>query len=58
MDFIENYAKENKYFSIRLDAFKENKIAVLLYEKRNYNKVGIVTFRKVLFYCFEKKIKL
>jgi len=58
MDFAEKYADENKYFSIRLDAFKDNKIAVSLYENRDYDKVGVVTFRKGLFYCFEKRIDM
>ena len=56
MDFAEQYAQDNKYTSIRLDAFKENKIAVSLYEKRDYETSGTVTFRKGPFYCFEKRI--
>jgi len=56
INFTEQYAKDNNYNFIRLDAFKQNKKAVLLYEKSNYIKSGIVNFRKGAFYCFEKKI--
>ena len=56
MDFAEQYALENRYTTIRLDAFQENPVAVALYEKRGYHKAGVVRFRKGLFDCFEKGI--
>ncbi|CAH2213235.1 GNAT family N-acetyltransferase [Tepidibacter aestuarii] len=56
MKFAEKYAKENNYESIRLDAFSQNERACKLYENFGYNKVGIVTFRKGDFYCFEKRL--
>lgn len=54
VQFAENYGKKNGYESIRLDAFVQNEGACKLYEKSGYDKVGIVTFRKGEFYCFEK----
>lgn len=56
MNFAEEYAIENNYKSIRLDAYSANIAAVRLYEKRGYNKIGQVFFpgRKYPFYCFEK----
>lgn len=54
MNFAEQYAKECRYYSIKLDAFLDNRVALNLYEKRNYHKVGTVIFRKGLFNCYEK----
>jgi len=54
MAFAENYAREKHHSTIRLDAFQANPIAVALYEKRGYRKVGVVRFRKGLFDCFEQ----
>jgi ribosomal protein S18 acetylase RimI-like enzyme len=54
MQFAENYARENKYSSIRLDAFINNKISVGLYDSLGYQRTGIVQFRKGEFYCYEK----
>jgi len=56
MLFAEQYARENDYNSIRLDAFSENKIALRLYESLGYEKIGIVYFRKGKFYCYKKEI--
>ncbi len=56
MEYAENYGKNNKYESIRLDAFIKNRTACSLYENRGYEKVGIVTFRKGEFYCYEKNV--
>ena len=56
MTFTEQYAKSNNYNSIRLDAFKQNENAVLLYKNRKYHQAGIVNFRKGAFYCFEKNV--
>ena len=54
MQFAEDYARENKYSSIRLDAFIHNKISVGLYDSLGYQRRGIVQFRKGEFYCYEK----
>jgi ribosomal protein S18 acetylase RimI-like enzyme len=56
MDFAENYAKNNKYNSIRLDTFSQNKRNQEFYKKRNYTKLGSVNFPKQSeypFYCYE-----
>jgi len=52
--FSENFGSEQKYESIRLDAFIQNIRACRLYEQSGYDKRGIVTFRKGDFYCYEK----
>jgi ribosomal protein S18 acetylase RimI-like enzyme len=54
MQFAEDYARENKYSSIRLDAFINNKISVGLYYSLGYQSTGIVQFRKGEIYCYEK----
>ncbi len=54
MQFAENFGRENHYSSIRLDAFIDNKKAVGLYDSLNYQRRGIVEFRKGIFYCYEK----
>lgn len=54
--FAEEFARKNKYSSIRLDAFLLNPIALNMYEKLEYTKTGIVKFRKGDFYCYEKRI--
>jgi ribosomal protein S18 acetylase RimI-like enzyme len=51
---IENYLKSKNINSIRLDAFSENLIALKLYNKLGYKKVGEANFRKGLFILFEK----
>jgi len=40
MQFAEQYAKENDYNCIRLDAFSKNPVALKLYENLGYNNVG------------------
>ena len=57
MDFAEDFAKENKYNSIRLDTFSQNKRNLQFYEKRNYTKLEAIYFPKQSehpFYCYEK----
>ena len=56
MDFAENYAKEKKFTSIRLDTYSGNPRALALYEQRGYIKVGQVYFpmRELPFNCYEK----
>jgi RimJ/RimL family protein N-acetyltransferase len=53
--FAENFAIENKYKTIRFDAFINNPISVNIYRKMGFIESGIITFRKGDFYCFEKK---
>lgn len=58
MDFAEQFAFENNYASIRLDAYSQNKKVIEFYKIRNYSIRGEVNFpnRPFLFYCFEKEI--
>ena len=58
MDFAENFAVENNYSSIRLDAYSQNKRVIDFYEKRKYFNRGNVNFpdRKHAFHCMEKEI--
>jgi ribosomal protein S18 acetylase RimI-like enzyme len=56
MTFAENYARENKYISVRLDTFSQNNRNQTFYEKRGYQKLGDVYFPKQSeypFYCYE-----
>jgi GNAT superfamily N-acetyltransferase len=56
LKFSEQFANNNGYTSIRLDAFSGNPSALNLYENNGYLKRGTVTFRKGNFYCYEKAI--
>ncbi len=58
MDFAENFAIENNYSSIRLDAYSQNKRVIDFYEKRKYFNRGNVNFpdREHAFHCMEKEI--
>ena len=58
MDFAEEFAKENNYTSIRLDAYSQNFRVIEFYKKRNYVIRGNVNFqeRENEFYCMEKEI--
>lgn len=56
MIFAEQYAMQNGYRSIRLDAFAENKQALSVYNKLCYEKIGTINLRKGLFFCYEKEI--
>lgn len=56
MQYAEGLIKDLGYSSIRLDTYSENHIARSLYEKLGYTYVGIVTFRKGIFYLLEKKL--
>ena len=61
MDFAENYASKNKYSSIRLDTFSQNKRNQLFYEKRNYTKlenIYITNQSEHPFYCYEKVLNV
>ncbi|PTS94742.1 N-acetyltransferase [Pedobacter sp. HMWF019] len=56
LKFSEQFANNNSYTSIRLDAFSGNPSALNLYENNGYLKRGTVTFRKGDFYCYEKTL--
>jgi len=56
MDFIEVEGVRRGYRAIRLDAFPKNPRATGLYTKRGYRLAGTVTFRKGVFWCFEKAL--
>lgn len=56
MYFAENYAKINKYASVRLDTFSQNFRNIKFYEARNYNRLEAIYFPKQSefpFYCYE-----
>lgn len=56
MTFAEHYSKENKYESIRLDTFSQNKRNQEFYELRGYKRLGKIFFpkqSKFPFYCYE-----
>jgi len=57
VNFAEKYGRENNYEAIRLDAFIPNKRACTMYENAGYMRIGIVTFRKGEFYCYEKGVR-
>lgn len=61
MTFAENYALENKFSSIRLDTFSQNKRNQKFYERRGYIKLGNIYFPKQSeypFFCYELVIEL
>lgn len=57
MQYAEDYARQSGYGAVRLDAFTKNPISCKLYETIGYIKVGTVTFRKGLFFCYEKSLR-
>ena len=57
MQLAEAMIKKAGYSSIRLDAYSDNPYARKLYERLGYTYVGIVRFRKGLFYLMEKSCK-
>ena len=54
MHFIETLIKEKGIEAIRLDVFSQNPYALRLYQKCGYQEVGIVHWRKGMFYLMEK----
>ncbi|GAB4156775.1 MAG: hypothetical protein Tsb0033_07790 [Winogradskyella sp.] len=58
MDFAEDYAKQNNFTSIRLDAYSQNGRIVAFYKNRDYFIRGEIFFleRKYPFYGMEKEI--
>lgn len=56
MDFAEQFAIDNRYSSIRLDTFSQNKRNQKFYELRGYKRLGDIHFPKQSefpFYCYE-----
>jgi len=56
MDFAENFARENKFDSVRLDTFSQNERNQRFYETRGYKKLGNIYFPKQSehpFHCYE-----
>ena len=56
MNFTEDFARENKYESVRLDTFSQNKRNQSFYEARGYKKLGNIFFPKQSthpFHCYE-----
>ena len=56
MDALEADVLSRGIHAIRLDAFSRNPAALHLYESRGYEKAGEITYRKGLFYLYEKKL--
>lgn len=58
MDFALNFALENDYQSIRLDAYSENERTQRFYQNRGYIKRGEIHFpyREAHFNCYEKNL--
>ena len=57
MDFAEEFARENKYDSVRLDTFSQNQRNQKFYETRGYRRLGDIYFPKQSehpFHCYEK----
>ncbi|WP_044209980.1 GNAT family N-acetyltransferase [Flammeovirga sp. OC4] len=54
--FGEELAINYNLKSLRFDAFTENPVSNILYEKMGYQNLGQVTFRKGLFNCYEKML--
>jgi ribosomal protein S18 acetylase RimI-like enzyme len=56
MSFAEEFAKKNKYKSIRLDTFSKNMKNQKFYKQRGYKKLGEIFFPNQSmypFYCYE-----
>jgi len=56
MDFAEEYAREKKFISVRLDTFSMNKRNLKFYESRGYERLEGIYFPKQSefpFYCYE-----
>lgn len=59
LSYCEQYARDNKYESMRLDAFTKNDQANKFYQKFKYVKVGTVVFDQkpkgnMEYHCYEK----
>lgn len=56
MTFAEDYAKANKFISVRLDTFSQNKGNQKFYEKRGYKRLETIHYplqSEHDFYCYE-----
>lgn len=56
MAFAENFARENKFASVRLDTFSQNKRNQKFYETRGFERLGDIFFPKQSehpFHCYE-----
>lgn len=56
MTYAEDYARNNKFLSIRLDTFSQNPRNQKFYETRGYQRLGNIYFPKQSeypFYCYE-----
>lgn len=56
LSYGEDYARNNKFMSIRLDTFSQNKRNQKFYELRGYKKLGDIYFpkqSKYPFHCYE-----
>ncbi len=56
MLYIEEVLREQGVETIRLDTFTQNPLAIGLYTKLGYEKVGYVNWRKGQFHLLEKKL--
>lgn len=56
MNFAAEYARKNKYSSIRLDTSCKNTPAIKLYQSLNYRFTGTIDFGHGDFRCYEKVI--
>ena len=57
MDFAEDYARTNKFISVRLDTFSKNERNNRFYKSRKYTKLDDVYFpnqSEFPFHCYEK----
>ncbi|WP_180953715.1 GNAT family N-acetyltransferase [Bacillus sp. T33-2] len=59
LQFAEEFARQQGYSALRLDAYSGNESAVKFYEKRGYRKTGEVIMGQKrpghqLYYCYEK----
>ena len=57
MDFAEDYARNNKFISVRLDTFSKNERNNRFYKSRKYKKLDDVYFpnqSEFPFHCYEK----
>ncbi|MGV3464024.1 MAG: GNAT family N-acetyltransferase [Heyndrickxia sp.] len=54
--YAEELIRSQEYTSIRLDAYMDNPTAINMYERANYEPVGLIHFplRKHPYQCFEK----
>ena len=56
--FAEEYAKEQGFTSLRLDAYSDNQEIISLFNNYNYQKTGqiLTLVQKTPFFCFEKTL--